>query len=322
MDFQVSVVIPVFNAERFLREAVESALRQPEVGEVVLVDDGSSDGSPALCGQLAEEHPGKVTLAWHEGRANRGPGPSRNLGLSTARCPYVAFLDADDWYVDGCFTFDKKAFEADPGLGFVRHSLGNGFDAGDEEQAWFVKYTGRKNAESRFHSFVDPSIRPETYFEHLYPMGNLGPGVAGTVTVRRDIALSAGGFPGRNWAEDATFHAKVALVAKVGIAPTEPPMAMRRIHAGNLTRKNSGEAQHRFDCVAEMLLEARDFGAKRGISFRRIAALHRGWLRYGRKYSKVSSFTLLRRHPLDMLLPGVAWMYFRFYAGIILARGR
>lgn len=322
MDFQVSVVIPVFNAERFLREAVESALRQPEVGEVVLVEDGSSDSSLELCRKLKTETPDRITVVWHEGHANRGPGTSRNLGIQSARCPFIAFLDSDDWYVDGCFSFDRKALEADAEVGLVRHSLGNAFDKDDKEQAWFVEYTGKAKAEARFHSFVAPAISRENYFENLYPMGNLSSGIAGTITIRRALALKTGGFPGRDWAEDSTFHAKIAILAKVAIAPNEPPMAMRRIHGDNLTKRNSGKMQHRFNAYSNMLLDVRTFLARNGFSAAKITAIHRGWLRYGRNYSNVSSFSLLLRHPIDLLIPKVAWMYFRFYAGIILARVR
>ena len=83
--FEVSVVIPVYNAAAFVTQAVESALAQPEVREVVLVEDCSPDDSLAVCRQLAEKYP-QVNLFQHPGGVNRGAGPSRNLGITKSTC--------------------------------------------------------------------------------------------------------------------------------------------------------------------------------------------------------------------------------------------
>ena len=92
----VSVVMPCYNAAPYLTEAVESALRQSYGNvELILVDDGSTDGSPGIAAGLAERHSGRITLL-HSPRA--GPYPARNLGLQCVRGEFVAFLDADDWW--------------------------------------------------------------------------------------------------------------------------------------------------------------------------------------------------------------------------------
>jgi glycosyltransferase involved in cell wall biosynthesis len=92
----VSVVMPCHNAERYLREAIGSVLRQSCAGvELIVVDDGSTDASPEIAARLAHEHAGRLTLL----RADHGgPYPARNLGLQKARGEFVAFLDADDWW--------------------------------------------------------------------------------------------------------------------------------------------------------------------------------------------------------------------------------
>ncbi len=91
----VSVVIPVFNAERFVAEAIESVLGQEgaEV-EVVVVDDGSTDGSVAV----AERFGDAVRVVRGE---HAGIGAARNRGVEGARGEYVAFLDADDLWARG-----------------------------------------------------------------------------------------------------------------------------------------------------------------------------------------------------------------------------
>ena len=314
-DFRVSVIIPVFNAAQYLTCAVESALAQPEVGEVVLVDDGSTDNSPAVAAALMAQHPGRVACVSHEGGANRGPGESRNLGLRRASSPIIAFLDADDWYLPGCFAFDREAFAADPALGMVRHSLGNGWDPDDEAQSWFVGYTGSARARARFHSRVD-GVSPSDYFYSLYPLGNVGSGVAGVVTLRKALAESVGGFPPRDWAEDVTFHLKVAAVGRVAFADMERPMAMRRIHADNLSRRKAKAVSERIDQIGAALLDVADFAKSRRLPWRIQIALHQGWLRFAQQYTRHRSFAMLQKCPGALLAPRVAWGYCRLYTAI------
>jgi glycosyltransferase involved in cell wall biosynthesis len=91
--------MPCFNAAPYLRQAAESVLSQSYGDvELILVDDGSTDESPAIARQLANRQPERITLL-HSDR--EGPYPARNRGLARARGECVAFLDADDyWSVD------------------------------------------------------------------------------------------------------------------------------------------------------------------------------------------------------------------------------
>lgn len=92
----VSVIMPCFNAAAYIEEAIGSVMRQTHVGvELIVVDDGSSDASPAIVERLAGQFPGRIRLAT---QSNAGPYPARNHGLRLARGDFVAFLDADDWW--------------------------------------------------------------------------------------------------------------------------------------------------------------------------------------------------------------------------------
>ncbi|WP_176450124.1 glycosyltransferase family 2 protein [Geodermatophilus saharensis] len=91
------MVVPFKDAAPFLDAAVHSVLAQNWTAlDVVLVDDGGTDGSEAIARDLEGAHPRRVRVVTHEGRVNRGIGPSRALGIREARGPLVAFLDADD----------------------------------------------------------------------------------------------------------------------------------------------------------------------------------------------------------------------------------
>ncbi|HLJ59352.1 MAG TPA: glycosyltransferase family A protein [bacterium] len=108
----VSVIIPVYNGERYLGDALESVLAQtvPPM-EIVVVDDGSSDGSAAV----AARFPGVRYVA----QGHAGPGAARNRGVALARGAFVAFLDADDLWVRTKLARQVAAFQTDPALDMV-----------------------------------------------------------------------------------------------------------------------------------------------------------------------------------------------------------
>ena len=89
----ISVVIPVYNSAQYLRECVDSVLRQSNSDlEVILVDDGSSDESPSICAEYAEKD-ARVRFFQLE---PAGVGAARNYGISQAQGKYLMFVDSDD----------------------------------------------------------------------------------------------------------------------------------------------------------------------------------------------------------------------------------
>jgi glycosyltransferase involved in cell wall biosynthesis len=98
----VSCIIIFLNGEAHIREAIESVFAQNYAHwELILVDDGTTDGATAIAKEFAEQYPERVTYTEHPNHENRGMSASRNAGLGIARGDYVAFLDADDiWLPD------------------------------------------------------------------------------------------------------------------------------------------------------------------------------------------------------------------------------
>ena len=104
MKPQISVIVPVYKVERYLRRCVQSILNQTHSNlEVILVDDGSPDGSGALCDEFAKQD-SRVQVIHKD---NGGLSDARNAGLSIARGEYVTFVDSDDW-IDSCFFLRSK----------------------------------------------------------------------------------------------------------------------------------------------------------------------------------------------------------------------
>ncbi|WP_262150633.1 glycosyltransferase family 2 protein [Chryseobacterium foetidum] len=107
---KISVIIPVYNAEKYIVQAVESALQFNEVFEVILIEDQSPDNALEVCQKLCNKYD-RVKLFQHPDKKNHGAGASRNLGLEKAAGDFIAFLDADDYYLPNRFDAEKELFK-------------------------------------------------------------------------------------------------------------------------------------------------------------------------------------------------------------------
>lgn len=97
---KVSVIMPVYNAEKYLSEAIESVLKQTYADfELLLIDDRSTDNSKEICVEYSKKDNRIVLL--ENNSESHGPGPTRNVGLDYATGEYIYFMDADDW-IDDC----------------------------------------------------------------------------------------------------------------------------------------------------------------------------------------------------------------------------
>ena len=91
---KVTVVVPVYNAEKYLTECLESIQRQTYSNiEIILVDDGSKDSSPALCDAFQKKD-NRIKVVH---KMNEGAGKSRNKGIEMATGDYILFVDSDDY---------------------------------------------------------------------------------------------------------------------------------------------------------------------------------------------------------------------------------
>ena len=148
---------------------------------VILVEDGSTDGSLDLCRRLADDD--RVRLLRHGGGANRGAGASRNVGIRHALGRYVAFLDADDYYLPGRFAAHLPLLEADAGLDGVYGAVRNVFEDAH------ARMPGGDSDLTAVRGRVDPD-------ELLAALALGGRGAFHTagITVRRDLIERTGLF--------------------------------------------------------------------------------------------------------------------------------
>lgn len=90
----LSIIVPIYNAEKYIRRCIESLVDQTYGNiEVILIDDGSTDNSRAICETYKEKHD-NIKLVTQK---NAGPGPARNKGIELASGDYIGFVDADDF---------------------------------------------------------------------------------------------------------------------------------------------------------------------------------------------------------------------------------
>jgi glycosyltransferase involved in cell wall biosynthesis len=216
MNPLVSVIIPVFNGERFLADALSSVQAQDyQPLEVLVVDDGSTDASATL----AESFAGVRCLRLEHAGVSR----SRNLGVAASSSEWLAFLDADDIWLPGKISAQVAATRADPELEMV-----------------FCKRLHRMEV-SPPEWFIDPANGgPATAYE---PSAWL---------VRRDCFERVGPFDEqRHLAEDTEWLAR-AFDLGIKYAAVEEVLLTRRIHGANAT----GQIQSHRRVVLDVLRES------------------------------------------------------------------
>lgn len=112
----ITIVIPLFNGEKYISRAIQSCIVQNQVSQIIIIDDKSTDKSQAIVNECIEAIADKeIILLSNED--NRGPGFSRNKGIEKATGKYIAFLDADDYYkpqrFEGSVALLEKSKETD-----------------------------------------------------------------------------------------------------------------------------------------------------------------------------------------------------------------
>jgi len=222
----VSVVIPVYNAENYARQAVESALMQPETGEVLLIEDASTDKSLQACQGLSREYK-KVKLLRHEDGKNHGAGASRNLGIKNARFSHIAFLDADDFFLPGRFSVAASIFKADPKVDGVYEAIGVYFQNKAAELLW-------KSKGLKMLTTMSQKIAPEILFEEASPIGASGYCHIDAWLIKKSAFTKTGLFDENlRLHQDTAMWIKLSALCRMVPGRLNKPVAMRRVHDHN-----------------------------------------------------------------------------------------
>lgn len=208
---RVSVIVPAYNAAAFLARAVRSVWMQTypaDAIELLVIDDGSRDGTRALAERLARESPVAMRVLTHEGGRNRGVAPTRQRGAEEATGEFVALLDADDGWL-------PERLEATVDTLMVHReavavcSLGRNVDSDGQP---VLGHNGTARA-GEWRGLPERIAPPFTFDDlwHVDPIAN------SSLTIRRAGLEQVGGFPAlmAHQSEDWLLVLKLSLLAPI-----------------------------------------------------------------------------------------------------------
>jgi glycosyltransferase involved in cell wall biosynthesis len=208
---KVSVIIPVYNGEKYIAQAVNSVLNQTYRDfELIVVDDGSTDRTA----EILESYGDKITYIYQD---NRERSAARNKGICSCSGEYLAFLDADDMWLPHKLKQQVQLLDLSPETGLV-HGI-----------AFFINESGRRihqNGKQTIGSFESGN---EVYKSLLFENIIASP----TVMVRRACFDKVGLFDeSMTYTEDWDMWLRIAIHYRVDI--TRRPLAYYRINGGSL----------------------------------------------------------------------------------------
>lgn len=282
---RVSVILPVYNGARYLRETLSSVLGQSMADlEVVAVDDGSTDESGAILEGIDDPR----LIVTHQ--ENRGISATRNAAIRAARAPFVAFIDQDDLWAGEKLEKQLAAFGDDPEVGLVHCQAGRI----DEHSK---KLSGGPVVAA---SWLAGDVR------RMMLVGNAVPGTA-AVVVRREVFDEVGYFDEElNGADDWDMWSRIA--ARYRFAYLPEALAFTRLHPANTS---TDVERMRADSLRVMEKLYADPEMVRGIGPRELEKLRRKgrarlhaycatWLiRTGRtRAASADLWRAFRQHPL------------------------
>ena len=213
----VSVVIPCYNRETFVADAIESALAQTHQNlEILVVNDGSSDGTETVIKRYLNDP--RVRYFKHE--TNRGIPAARNTGIRQAQGEYVAFLDSDDTWlpykVEAQLQVFVRDLESEVGLVFT--------------DAYFKDNMGNTETRGKSVPHNIASLPPESILKHLFLRNFI---VAQTVMVRRLCFEKVGLLDEKLTGGSDDYDFWLRLAPHFRFSYVSMPLAVARLHGGN-----------------------------------------------------------------------------------------
>ena len=232
---KLSIVIPVYNVEAYLRSCLDSVLYEGLEGyEIVVVNDGSTDGSPAIAAEYAARYPALLRMVTTE---NGGLGHARNTGLELAKGEYVLFLDSDDSLAPGALP--EMLSLLDGGFDVCVFDVENVNEAGQT--------LSRDSGCEREGSFSFPEY-PEILFARPNAWNKLW---------RRSLFLENGiRFPDRLWYEDLATTPRLYLRSR-RILSVRKAWYRYLLRQGSIIR--NGNAERNLDMITAVETALEDF---------------------------------------------------------------
>lgn len=222
---QVSVIIPVYNEERYLDRCIQSVLDQPEVSEIILIDDHSTDSSMEICRKWEREND-KIRVFTNTGI--KGAGGAINTGLYQANNDYLAILGADDYFLADRFKGEEEVFKEHPDMEAIANSI--------------KVITSDQKAYTELQAIFDDNkiIGWQPSFEKIdiFQKGNLKNhfSIIG-MTIKKSVFDTIGYFDeSLKQAQDSDLILRMLISCKVMSGDYNKPVAVYYRHVNNTTR--------------------------------------------------------------------------------------
>ena len=233
---RVSAIIIFLNAAQFIQEAIESVFAQTyDHWELLLVDDGSTDGSTEIALWYAHQHPQRVCYLEHPGHQNRGMSASRNLGINNSKGAYIAFVDADDIWLPSKLERQVAVLDSQPEAGMVYAPTLYWYSWTGNPEDGVRDYVPKLGLEP--HTLVKPPTLLTLFLrEEVKPPGTC------SVLLRREVIEDVGGFVEsfRGLYEDQAFFAKVCLRVPVFVVAEHSALYRQHPHSCCAIGVNTG----------------------------------------------------------------------------------
>lgn len=224
---KISVIIPVYNAEKQIVDTVHSVLDQKYVSEIILVEDGSKDNSLEVCNEIASGYD-LVKIFQHPDGKNLGAGPTRNLGVHMATSDYIAFLDADDKYNHDRFLESISIINDSKSVDGVYEATEIIVDSKEYAESEALKHIQSKDGLIT----LDSKVFPEKLFDALVIQGK-GFFHLNGLLIKKDCFLKVGGFADLRLSQDINLIVKLSLMANLYPGNLTKPVAQYILHGFN-----------------------------------------------------------------------------------------
>ncbi len=209
----VSIITSFLNGEKFIEESIQSAFAQTYNNwELLLVDDGSTDGSTKIAQGYASRYPEKVRYLEHENHQNRGLSASHNFGISQAKGTYIAFLDSDDVWLPEKLENQVRILNSQPEAAMLYGS-----------SIYWYSWTGNPEDAQLDYKWQDFGVQPDKLFQPPNLLivflrdGKIPCPIS--VLVRREAIERFGGFEESfRTFTDQVFYTKICLNSPVFVS--------------------------------------------------------------------------------------------------------
>jgi len=297
---KVAVVIAAYNAERFIRKTLESVFAQSlESIEVIVVDDGSTDGTAAVLASFSDCRLSVIR------QANGGVSAARNAGLAAAKAPYIFFLDADDVLVRDALTHMSSVLDRRP-----------------DRVACYAHHMRIAEDDTMLSSPADVVWKMLPAQDTLRQLIAKNFIVCGAICIRTEVARAVGGFnTALKLGEDWEFWCRIAAYGDFAAMPDQVVLLYRQRFASANYRLRKSPLRQNFEAIEAVYSNPdirRQFTALELKRRRRLAKIDAFWAGARNEYVQGRTIGFLGLlilgaifYPDSILRPGLVYLFIR-----------